>query len=67
MNLSDLELNGNRVFPRYDFWLLFTNAGNSIYWLYQSALQKEYTPWLNVGDKKKLDIKDGLHDRPQKI
>lgn len=27
---------------------------------------EEYIPWLNV-DKKKLDIKDGLHDSPQKI
>lgn len=29
--------------------------------------REEYMPWLNVGDKKKLDIKDGLHDSPQKI
>lgn len=31
------------------------------------SCREEYTPWLNVGDKKKPDIKDGLHDRPQKI
>jgi hypothetical protein len=29
--------------------------------------REEYWPWLNTGDKKKLDIKDGLLDSLQKI